>query len=61
MRYCLFQKLLEKNPQKRLGSGTRDVKEIQEHDYFNSINWDDLHNKRIIPPFKPAGMLNASI
>ena len=44
---------LEKNPQKRLGGGIDDVKEIMAHPFFVNINWNDLVNKKIVPPFKP--------
>ena len=44
---------LEKNPQKRLGGGPDDVREIMAHPFFASINWNDLVNKKIVPPFKP--------
>jgi serine/threonine protein kinase len=49
----LLSGLLEKNPQKRLGGGPDDVKEIMEHPFFACINWDDLVHKKIVPPFKP--------
>lgn len=29
------------------------MEEIKQHPFFASINWDDLLNKRIPPPFKP--------
>ncbi|KAG5681604.1 hypothetical protein PVAND_011020 [Polypedilum vanderplanki] len=49
----LLTGLLEKSPQKRLGGGPDDVREIMVHPFFASINWYDLVNKKIIPPFKP--------
>lgn len=45
--------LLAKVPAQRLGGGIDDVKEIQAHAFFSSINWTDLENKKIPPPFKP--------
>jgi len=45
--------LLQKNPKKRLGSGFDDFQEIKDHPFFNSINWDDLLEKKITPPFNP--------
>lgn len=45
--------LLEKNPQKRLGGGPDDVKEIMSHPFFACINWNDLVHKKVVPPFKP--------
>ncbi|OCT84575.1 protein kinase C delta type-like [Xenopus laevis] len=44
----LLQKLLEKNPARRLGVNGN----IREHPVFSSINWVELENKRIRPPFK---------
>ncbi|CAD7093396.1 unnamed protein product [Hermetia illucens] len=49
----LLSGLLHKNPQKRLGGGIEDVREIQRHPFFSSINWQDLVQKKIPPPFKP--------
>ena len=50
---ALLSGFLEKSPQKRLGGGIDDVKEIMAHPFFASINWTDLVNKKIVPPFKP--------
>lgn len=49
----LLTGLLEKNPLNRLGGGPDDVKEIMAHPFFASINWSDLFQKKIVPPFKP--------
>ncbi|KAH8268297.1 hypothetical protein KR026_004311, partial [Drosophila bipectinata] len=49
----LLAGLLAKDPKKRLGGGKDDVKEIQAHPFFASINWTDLVQKKIEPPFKP--------
>lgn len=49
----LLTGLLAKTPADRLGGGPDDVKEIQAHPFFACINWTDLVNKRITPPFKP--------
>lgn len=49
----LLSGLLAKVPKDRLGGGPDDVKEIQAHPFFASINWKDLENKKITPPFKP--------
>lgn len=45
--------LLAKNPTKRLGGGVEDAREIMAHPFFSSINWNDLAQKKIPPPFKP--------
>ncbi|RVE76239.1 hypothetical protein OJAV_G00009250 [Oryzias javanicus] len=49
----LVKKLLKKNPAQRLGSGKADAADIQKHPFFKHINWDDLLNKRVEPPYKP--------
>lgn len=49
----LLSGLLAKVPKDRLGGGPDDVKEIMSHPFFASINWKDLENKKIQPPFKP--------
>jgi len=38
---------LAKDPKKRLGGGKDDVKEIQAHPFFASINWTDLVLKKV--------------
>ncbi|XP_077995400.1 RAC-gamma serine/threonine-protein kinase-like [Glandiceps talaboti] len=48
--------LLIKDPKLRLGGGPEDASEIMGHPFFASINWDDLYNKRMPPPFKPEVM-----
>lgn len=49
----LLEQLLQKDKRQRLGSGIGDAKDIMGHPFFRSINWDDLYNKRIEPPFNP--------
>ena len=45
----LLRKLLDRNPENRLQS----IEEFKSHPFFRDINWDDLYNKRIDPPFTP--------
>ena len=45
--------LLERNPSKRLGSSTQDASDIMSHPFFRDINWTELREKRIQPPYKP--------
>lgn len=46
--------LLTKEPQKRLGGGVRDAEEVMEHQFFEALDWTDVMNKKIPPPFKPV-------
>ncbi|ESN90376.1 hypothetical protein HELRODRAFT_119785, partial [Helobdella robusta] len=46
--------LLTKDPKTRLGGSEEDVKEIQRHPFFACIDWVDLVNKKIEPPWKPT-------
>lgn len=46
--------LLQKDRQMRLGAGEKDFDALKEHEFFQSINWDDLDNKKIKPPYNPS-------
>ncbi|KZT28872.1 hypothetical protein NEOLEDRAFT_1145622 [Neolentinus lepideus HHB14362 ss-1] len=50
----VLQKLLTRDPQRRLGSGKDDAEEIKRHPFFKDVNWDDIMNKRIPPPYFPS-------
>ena len=41
----LIIKLLQRDPNLRLGSGQEDAEQIKNHKYFKEINWDDVYNK----------------
>ena len=41
----ILEKLLQKDPTKRLGS-IKDAEEVKNHPWFFGINWDDLKNKK---------------
>ncbi|XP_022244766.1 RAC serine/threonine-protein kinase-like [Limulus polyphemus] len=45
--------LLVKDPKKRLGGGQDDAREIMIHPFYRAINWQDLLEKKVTPPFKP--------
>jgi serine/threonine protein kinase len=47
----LILKLTEMDPNKRIGA--KNESEIKNHPFFNGINFDDVINKKIIPPFIP--------
>ncbi|KAJ2649918.1 Serine/threonine kinase [Coemansia sp. RSA 1250] len=49
----ICQALLEKDPSKRLGSGPNDAEDIMKHSFFAGVNWDDVLNKKIAPPYVP--------
>lgn len=49
----VLQALLTKDPAQRLGSSERDALEIMEHPYFEDVNFDDVLNLRIPPPYLP--------
>uniref|UniRef100_A0A3B3ZH70 protein kinase C n=1 Tax=Periophthalmus magnuspinnatus TaxID=409849 RepID=A0A3B3ZH70_9GOBI len=50
----LIQKLLQKNPEMRLGAGEEDAAEIKRHKFFQGIDWEALLAKRVKPPFLPV-------
>ena len=52
----MIQRLLIKDPTKRIGGGERDALEIKEHPFFakHIPNWEDLINKRYTPPYTPT-------
>ncbi|CAN7999602.1 unnamed protein product, partial [Ixodes hexagonus] len=57
-----IQKLLVKDPRKRLGGGIDDALELKKHRFFKGLNWDDLAEKKIGAPFVPkiTGELDVS-
>ncbi|RDI81536.1 hypothetical protein Vi05172_g8380 [Venturia inaequalis] len=46
--------LMEKEPDKRLGSGGNGAEEVMAHAFFDGIDWDDIYNKRVEVPFVPG-------
>uniref|UniRef100_A0A8C9WIL8 non-specific serine/threonine protein kinase n=1 Tax=Scleropages formosus TaxID=113540 RepID=A0A8C9WIL8_SCLFO len=50
---ALLAGLLKKDPKQRLGGSPDDAKEVMRHKFFISINWQDVLQKKLIPPFKP--------
>merc|ERR1712025_562492 len=49
----LISGLLKRDPTRRLGGGQGDFEDIQQAEFFSSIDWDKLYNKEINPPYKP--------
>eukprot|EP00475_Leptophrys_vorax_P027207 TRINITY_DN38792_c0_g1_i1.p1 TRINITY_DN38792_c0_g1~~TRINITY_DN38792_c0_g1_i1.p1 ORF type:complete len:421 (-),score=111.80 TRINITY_DN38792_c0_g1_i1:112-1374(-) len=50
----LIIRLLNRNALERLGAGEDDVRDVKAHPFFASVDWDDVVNKRIDPPFSPV-------
>uniref|UniRef100_A0A672RIP9 non-specific serine/threonine protein kinase n=1 Tax=Sinocyclocheilus grahami TaxID=75366 RepID=A0A672RIP9_SINGR len=50
---ALLAGLLKKDPKQRLGGGPDDAKEVMTHKFFSSMNWQDVLQKKLMPPFKP--------
>ncbi|ROI27802.1 Serine/threonine-protein kinase N2 [Anabarilius grahami] len=50
----VVQKLLQKNPEKRLGAGDQDANEVKKHRFFQGMDWEALLAKRVKPPFLPS-------
>uniref|UniRef100_A0A8C7II41 protein kinase C n=1 Tax=Oncorhynchus kisutch TaxID=8019 RepID=A0A8C7II41_ONCKI len=49
----ITQKLLQKNPERRLGSGEPDANEVKKHRFFQGVDWAALLHKKVVPPFFP--------
>uniref|UniRef100_A0A8C1EJ53 non-specific serine/threonine protein kinase n=1 Tax=Cyprinus carpio carpio TaxID=630221 RepID=A0A8C1EJ53_CYPCA len=49
----LLSGLLIKDPNKRLGGGPDDAKEIMRHSFFTMLDWQDVYDKKLVPPFMP--------
>ncbi|PPQ67972.1 hypothetical protein CVT25_000452, partial [Psilocybe cyanescens] len=50
----ILQKLLTRDPARRLGSGKEDAEDIKRQPFFKDVNFDDVLNKRIPPPYFPT-------
>ncbi|XP_054628364.1 serine/threonine-protein kinase N2-like isoform X12 [Dunckerocampus dactyliophorus] len=51
---AIIQKLLKKNPLKRLGAGERDANELKGEMFFQDVDWGALLAKKVKPPFLPS-------
>jgi len=58
---ALIQGLLVRRPQDRLGSGALGINEIKVQRFFSQIDWDDLANKQILPPYIPSKQPNVPL
>jgi serine/threonine protein kinase len=50
---CSLQ-LLTRDPTRRLGASEADAEDIKRHLFFKDVNFDDVYNKRIPPPYFPT-------
>lgn len=50
----LLKRLLDPRATTRLGSGPEGSLEIKNHAFFKDIDWEQLYNKEIEPPFIPV-------
>ncbi|KAH9411140.1 protein kinase [Ordospora pajunii] len=53
---ALIDRLLEKNPAKRIGHGEADANDIKAHEYFHGVDWESVVNKRAKPLFIPGDL-----
>ena len=49
----ILQKLLTKDPAKRLGSGRADAEEVKRHPFFKGVDWDAFLRLAVPPPYVP--------
>lgn len=50
----ILQKLLAKQPENRLGSGSGDANDVMNHPFFTELEWKDVYDQKITPPFIPG-------
>uniref|UniRef100_A0AAV1V8W7 AGC/RSK/RSKP90 protein kinase n=1 Tax=Peronospora matthiolae TaxID=2874970 RepID=A0AAV1V8W7_9STRA len=50
----LINGLLTRDPMMRLGSGPRGADEVLTHPFFDSIDWPELLERQVQPPFNPG-------
>ena len=50
---AVISDLLEVDPTARLGAGPDGFREIREHRFFESIDWERLEQRLVLPPYLP--------
>ncbi|XP_056623812.1 ribosomal protein S6 kinase alpha-5 isoform X2 [Triplophysa dalaica] len=50
----IIQRLLIKDPKKRLGFGPSGAQNVKSHPFYQKMNWEDLAAKKVPAPFKPV-------
>uniref|UniRef100_A0A1J3FTE5 non-specific serine/threonine protein kinase n=2 Tax=Noccaea caerulescens TaxID=107243 RepID=A0A1J3FTE5_NOCCA len=51
--HALLKGLLQKEPERRLGSGPSGAEEIKQHKWFKGMNWKKVEAREVKPSFKP--------
>ena len=49
----LVARLLERKPSRRLGMGPGGADDVRRHKWFDTLDWDALHARKLDPPRKP--------
>jgi serine/threonine protein kinase len=49
----LIEKLLDRDPERRLGANERDVEDIKAHAFFRVLSWEKVYNKEYTPEWVP--------
>ncbi|KAI8051577.1 kinase-like domain-containing protein [Syncephalis plumigaleata] len=49
-----LNRLLDRNPSRRLGHGVDGVRQLKEHPFFKDTNWEDVINKQVPVPYIPS-------
>lgn len=52
--FSQLRALFKRVPNNRLGAGPNGIEDIKKHEFFATIDWDNLLLKKVRPPFIPA-------
>lgn len=52
-------KLLQRDPERRLGMPESGRGDIKDHGFFYGINWSQVEKKQLTPQFRPFNVSNA--
>lgn len=50
----MLQALISRDPEKRLGGGPGDGEEVQSAPFFAGVDWTQVYERKVTPPFKPS-------
>ncbi|KAM9810487.1 serine/threonine-protein kinase N2-like [Neosynchiropus ocellatus] len=57
----ILQKLLKRNPLKRLGAGEQDASELKGEAFYQEVDWAALLAKKMTPPYLPCVRTRADV